>query len=92
MPFPGRSAARSTCEAVRCRAGAVANSGAWYGPGSAEQREERCTASGTQALALVADCRTVMRAGAGTDCAHFSFDPYINDGSPTGHVQLEHPG
>src|ERR1041385_5811263 len=30
---PGRSAARSPCEAVRCRAGAVANSAVWYGPG-----------------------------------------------------------
>jgi NAD(P)-dependent dehydrogenase (short-subunit alcohol dehydrogenase family) len=35
-------------EAVRCRAGVVTNAGAWYGPGSAEQREERCTASGKQ--------------------------------------------
>ena len=26
---------------------AVPDAGAWYGPGSAEQREERCTASGT---------------------------------------------
>src|SRR5436305_12178372 len=34
--------------AVRCRAGAVTNAGAWYGPGSAQQREERCTASGTR--------------------------------------------
>jgi sporulation protein YlmC with PRC-barrel domain len=34
--------------AVRCRAGAVTNAGVWYGPGSAEQREERCTASGTR--------------------------------------------
>src|SRR3954447_23084297 len=34
--------------AVRCRAGVVTNSGAWYGPGSAKQREERRTASGTR--------------------------------------------
>src|SRR3954451_7004412 len=34
---PGRSAARSPCEAVRCRAGAVTNADAWYGPGSAER-------------------------------------------------------
>ena len=33
-------------EAVRCRAGAVTNAGAWYGPGSAKQREERCIAPG----------------------------------------------
>src|SRR4051795_10459961 len=26
--------------AVRCRAGAVTNAGAWYDPGSAEQRQE----------------------------------------------------
>jgi hypothetical protein len=45
---PGRSAARSTCEAVRCRAGAVTNAGAWYGPGSAERHEECRTASGTR--------------------------------------------
>ena len=38
--YPGRSAARSTCEAVRCRAGAVTNTGVWYGPGSAERHEE----------------------------------------------------
>src|SRR6201991_818764 len=36
--------------AVRCRAGAVPNSGVWYGPGSAQQREERCSASGTRRL------------------------------------------
>src|ERR1700712_163821 len=47
---PGRSAARSTCEAVRCRAGAVANAGVWYGPGSAERHEECRTASGTRLL------------------------------------------
>jgi hypothetical protein len=35
-------------EAVRCRAGAATSAGIWYGPGSAEQREERCTASGTR--------------------------------------------
>ena len=50
LSCPGRSAARSTCEAVRCRAGAVTNSGAWYGPGSAERHEECRTASGTRAL------------------------------------------
>src|SRR3954453_12161457 len=33
---------------MRCRAGVVTNASAWYGPGSAEQREERCTASGTR--------------------------------------------
>ena len=43
---PGRSAARSTCGAVRCRAGAVAGAGICDGPGSAQQREERCSASG----------------------------------------------
>src|ERR1700733_14670372 len=50
LPYlcPGRSAARSPCEAVRCRAGAVTNSGAWYGPGSAERHEECRTASGTR--------------------------------------------
>src|SRR3977135_1504535 len=35
-------------EAVRCRAGAVADAGVWYGPGSAERHEECRTASGTQ--------------------------------------------
>src|ERR1700754_860833 len=35
---PGRSAARSSCGAVRCRAGAVTHAGVWYGPGSAKQR------------------------------------------------------
>src|ERR1700716_1494167 len=44
---PGRSAARSSCEAVRCRAGAVTSVGAWYGPGSAGRHEECRTASGT---------------------------------------------
>ena len=47
-PCPGRSAARSACEAVRCRAGAqlvFAN-----GPGSAERHEECRTASGTREL------------------------------------------
>src|SRR5436309_7114027 len=44
----GRSAARSTCAAVRCRAGAVTNAGVWYGPGSAERHEECRTASGTR--------------------------------------------
>jgi hypothetical protein len=34
--------------AVRRRAGVVTNAGAWYGPGSAEQREGRCAASGTR--------------------------------------------
>src|SRR6202000_121417 len=33
---------------VRCRAGAVTNAGAWYGPGSAERHEECRTASGTR--------------------------------------------
>jgi len=37
---PGRSAACSSCETVRCRAGAVANAGVWYGPGSAQRHEE----------------------------------------------------
>src|ERR1700712_2426715 len=50
---PGRSAARSTCGAVRCRAGAVTNSGVWYGPGSAKQREERCIAPGTRILSVI---------------------------------------
>src|SRR5882672_7112687 len=49
---PGRSAARSTCEAVRCRAGAVTNSGVWYGPGSAERHEGCRTASGTRERVL----------------------------------------
>ena len=44
---PGRSAARSTCGAVRCRAGVVTSAGVWYGPGSAERHEECRTASGT---------------------------------------------
>src|SRR3954447_17476742 len=35
-------------EAVRCRAGAVTNSGGWYGPGSAERHEECRTAPGTR--------------------------------------------
>src|SRR5258707_6913409 len=43
---------RSASSAVRCRAGAVTNGGVWYGPGSAEQREERCTASGTRLCLL----------------------------------------
>src|SRR4051812_42507515 len=34
--------------AVRCRAGAITNAGAWYGPGSAERHEECRTASGKQ--------------------------------------------
>jgi hypothetical protein len=33
---------------VRCRAGAVASSAFATGPGSAQQREERCSASGTR--------------------------------------------
>jgi hypothetical protein len=49
---PGRSAARSSCEAVRCRAGAVTSAGVWYGPGSAERHEECRTASGTQPYLL----------------------------------------
>src|SRR3954454_14773237 len=47
LTCPGRSAARSSCVAVRCRAGAVTNSGVWYGPGSAQRHEECRTASGT---------------------------------------------
>src|SRR3954470_8726137 len=47
-PRPGRSAARSSCGAVRCRAGAVTNADAWSGPGSAERHEECRTASGTR--------------------------------------------
>src|SRR3978361_770292 len=47
-PCPGRSAAHSTCGAVRCRAGAVTNSGIWYGPGSAKRHEECRIASGTR--------------------------------------------
>jgi hypothetical protein len=47
-PCPGRSAARRSCGVVRCRAGAVANSGVWYGPGSAERHEECRTAPGTR--------------------------------------------
>jgi hypothetical protein len=35
---------------VRCRAGAVTNAGAWYGPGSAERHEECRTAPGTRGL------------------------------------------
>src|SRR4051812_49340659 len=38
--------------AVRCRAGAITDAGAWYGPGSAQQREERCSASGTRDLRI----------------------------------------
>src|SRR3954451_13581968 len=45
---PGRGAARSSCGAVRCRAGAVTSAGVWYGPGSAERHEECRTASGTR--------------------------------------------
>src|SRR4051812_36894467 len=44
---PGRSAARSTCEAVRCRAGAQLSS-LNRGPGSAERHEECRIASGTR--------------------------------------------
>jgi hypothetical protein len=44
---PGRGAAHSTCGAVRRRAGAVTNSGVWYGPGSAKRLEECRIASGT---------------------------------------------
>src|SRR4051812_35744334 len=51
--FPGRSAARSSCEAVRCRAGAVTNAGVWYGPGSAERHEECRTASGTRKKSIL---------------------------------------
>ena len=47
---PGRSAARSPCEAVRCRAGAVTNAGVWYGPGSAKRHEECRIASGTRSF------------------------------------------
>jgi Protein of unknown function (DUF3311) len=32
------------------RTGTVTDAGVWYGPGSAVQREERCTASGTRVL------------------------------------------
>src|SRR3954466_5821433 len=45
---PGRSAARSSGEAVRIPVGAVTNAGVWYGPGSAERHEECRTASGTR--------------------------------------------
>src|SRR5947199_112903 len=34
----GRSVEHSSCGAVRCRAGAVTNAGAWYDRGSAKQR------------------------------------------------------
>src|SRR4051794_33794903 len=34
---------------MRCRAGAVANAGAWYGPGSAKRHEECHIAPGTRA-------------------------------------------
>src|SRR5438874_1980230 len=33
---------------VRCRAGAVTNAGAWYGPGSAKRHQECRIASGTR--------------------------------------------
>src|SRR5947209_1517452 len=49
IAFPGRSAARSSCEAVRCRAGAPVAL-LYRGPGSAKQREERCIAPGTRKL------------------------------------------
>ena len=35
---------------VRCRAGAVANSGVWYGPGSAKRHEECRIAPGTRVI------------------------------------------
>ena len=47
-PFPGRSAARSSCVAVRCRAGAVTNTSTRYGPGSAKRHEECRIAPGTR--------------------------------------------
>src|ERR1700730_9190487 len=47
---PGRSAACSPCGTVRCRAGAVRNAGAWYGPGSVERDEGCRTASETRSL------------------------------------------
>src|SRR3954454_24918663 len=47
--FPGRDAARSSCEALLRRTGIVRDAGARYGPGSAAHRfarATRCTASG----------------------------------------------
>jgi uncharacterized protein (TIGR00645 family) len=47
LPRTQRSAPFFTA-VMRCRAGAVANAGIWYGPGSAERHEECRTASGTR--------------------------------------------
>src|ERR1700712_4559033 len=44
---------------VRCRAGAVTNSGVWYGPGSAKRHEECRIAPGTRASPLRAQLRPV---------------------------------
>src|SRR4051812_43804244 len=41
---------------VRCRAGAVTKRGVRNGPGSARQREERCSASGTRGRLFRASC------------------------------------
>jgi hypothetical protein len=48
-------------EAVRCRAGAVTNAGARYGPGSAEQHEECRTASGTHYRAALSPCKNPVK-------------------------------
>ena len=53
---PGRSAARSLCEAVRCRAGAVTERSARDGPGSAERHEGCRTASGTPVTTTAPPC------------------------------------
>ena len=56
-----------TCGAVRCRAGAATNAGAWYGPGSAKQREERCIAPGTRtSLYFTRSINSIAPAGART--------------------------
>src|SRR3954464_4559583 len=46
--------------AVRCRAGAVTDAGAWYGPGSAERHEECRNASGTQSSQRVGDGAQIL--------------------------------
>src|SRR5882672_3650973 len=51
---------------VRCRAGAVANSGVWYGPGPAQRHEECRSASGTQMFDYCAALLTIGAPSAST--------------------------
>src|SRR5947209_11020161 len=51
--LPERSAARSSCVPVRCRAEAVAGAGVWYGPGSAERHKNAAPRPGHGSIRLL---------------------------------------